>query len=148
MTLPLHVEDSGTGTPVVLLHSSGLSGRQWRRLATALAGRGARALAVDLTGHGASPAWPEPTPFSFKTDVEAVIALLEAHGPAHVVGHSYGAFVGLLAGLAAPRSIRSMVLVEPVAFGALDPVVDKDAIASLSRVDVRWGPSAPSTKGG
>ncbi len=142
MTLPLHVEDSGTGTPVVLLHSSGLSGRQWRRLATALVGRGARAVAVDLTGHGASPAWPEPTPFSFKTDVEAVTALLDAHGPAHVVGHSYGAFVGLLAGLAAPRSIRSMVLVEPVAFGALDPMVDKDAIAGLSRVDIRWGPSA------
>ena len=36
MTLPLHVEDSGSGTPVVLLHSSGLSNRQWRRLASAL----------------------------------------------------------------------------------------------------------------
>jgi pimeloyl-ACP methyl ester carboxylesterase len=142
MTPPLHVEDSGTGTPVVLLHSSGLSSRQWRRLAATLVVRGTRALAVDLTGHGASEAWPEPIPFSFKSDVEAVTALLEAHGPAHVVGHSYGAFVGLLAGLAAPRSIRSMVLFEPVAFGALDPVVDEDALASLARVDIRWGPSA------
>jgi pimeloyl-ACP methyl ester carboxylesterase len=142
MALALHVDDSGTGTPVILLHSSGLSGRQWRRLAAALAGRGLRALAVDLTGHGSSAAWPEPTPFSFTSDVEAIAALLDTHGPAHVVGHSYGAFVGLLAGLATPRSIRSMVLFDPVAFGALDPVVDADASAGLSRVDVPWGSSA------
>ncbi len=142
MTLPLHVEDSGSGTPVVLLHSSGLSSRQWRRLASALVAGGLRAVAVDLTGHGASAAWPEPTPFSFVTDVEAIAALLEAHGPAHVVGHSYGALIGLLAALATPRSIRSVVLFDPVAFGALDPVVDADALAGLSGAIARWGPSA------
>ena len=141
MPSPLHVEVSGSGIPVVLLHSSGLSGRQWRRLAGALVGRGLRAVAVDFTGHGSSPAWPADQPFSFRTDVDALVALLEAHGPAHVVGHSYGGFVGLLSALAAPRSVRSMALFEPVAFGALDPVADADARASLSRVDLRWGPS-------
>lgn len=35
----LHVEDWGDGTPVVLLHSAGLSGRQWRRLGAISAGR-------------------------------------------------------------------------------------------------------------
>jgi pimeloyl-ACP methyl ester carboxylesterase len=139
MAAPLHVEVSGAGTPVVLLHSSGLSGRQWRRLAATLAGRGFRALAADLTGHGASEAWPEPQPFSFRGDVDALVALLEAHGPAHVVGHSYGGFVGLVAAVVAPRSVRSMALFDPVAFGALDPVVDVDAFVSLQRVDVRWG---------
>ncbi len=138
---PLHVETTGDGTPVVLLHSSGLSGRQWRRLAKEVAGKGLRAVVPDLTGHGASAPWPEPQPFSFHTDVDALVALLETHGPAHVVGHSYGAFVGLVAALAAPRSILSMVLFEPVAFGALDPVLDADASATLVRVDTRWGPS-------
>jgi pimeloyl-ACP methyl ester carboxylesterase len=141
MTMALHVEDSGSGTPVVLLHSSGLSGRQWRRLVPGLVSRGFRNIVPDLTGHGASEAWPEPRPFSFTTDVDALVALLDAHGPAHVVGHSYGAFVGLIAALAAPRSIRSMVLFEPVAFGTLDPAADADASAGLARVAVRWGPS-------
>ena len=141
MTLPLHVETSGSGTPVVLLHSSGLSGRQWRRLAREIVDHGLRAVVPDLTGHGASPPWPAPQPLSFRTDVDAVVALLESDEPAHVVGHSYGGFVGLVAALAAPRSIRSMVLFEPVAFGALDPVLDVDARETLKRVGVRWGPS-------
>jgi pimeloyl-ACP methyl ester carboxylesterase len=53
----LHVDDLGVGDAVRLLHSSGLSGRQWRRIVP------------DLTGHGQSPPWPAPTPFSFRTDV-------------------------------------------------------------------------------
>lgn len=141
MPSPLHVEVAGAGAPVVLLHSSGLSGRQWRRLAAVLAARGLCAVSVDLTGHGASEAWPEPEPFSFRRDVDALLGLFEALGAAHVVGHSYGAFVGLMGALAAPRSIRSMALFEPVAFGALDPVADADALANLARVDIRWGPS-------
>ena len=47
----------------------------------------------------------------------------------------------MLAALAAPGAVRSMALFDPVAFGALDPVADADARASLSRVDLRWGPS-------
>ena len=34
---PIHVEDAGQGEIVVLLHSSGMSGEQWRRAAEHLA---------------------------------------------------------------------------------------------------------------
>lgn len=136
------MESSGSGVPVVLLHSSGLSGRQWRRLAQGLTGRGLRAVVPDLTGHGASTAWPEPTPFDFHTDVERLVAILEAEGPAHVVGHSYGALAGLLAALATPRQVRSLVLFEPVAFGVLDPATDAGALAELASVESRWGEGA------
>lgn len=140
---PLHVDTTGSGEPAVLLHSSGLSGRQWRRLATAFVERGYRAVVPDLTGHGASKPWPEPRPFSFHDDVEKVRALLLAGGaPAHVVGHSYGAFVGLLAALAAPSSVRSLTLFEPVAFGALDPASDAEARAELGKVEASWGTTA------
>ncbi|MEA2751002.1 MAG: hypothetical protein QOI41_5145, partial [Myxococcales bacterium] len=144
----LHVEASGSGDPVVLLHSSGLSGRQWRRLAATFVEKGHRAIVPDLTGHGASPAWPEPKPFSFREDVAHVSKLLAggaggvggARGaPAHVVGHSYGAFVALLAALAVPSSVRSLVLFEPVAFGALDPTSDAEARAELTKVESSWG---------
>jgi pimeloyl-ACP methyl ester carboxylesterase len=139
-TYSFHVEDSGAGVPVVLLHSSGLSGRQWRRLAAAVVDRGLRAVVPDLVGHGKSPAWPEPTPFSFHVDVERVVALLESlGGPAHLVGHSYGAFVALLAARAAPSSVRSLALYEPVAFGVLDRVEDADAMRELESVGSTWG---------
>src|SRR5262245_19828893 len=136
---PLHIEDAGAGDPVILLHSSGLSGRQWRRLSSELLGRGFRTIVPDLTGHGASDAWPEAKPFSFHLDVDHMIALL--HGlehPAHLVGHSYGGFVALLAAKAAPERVRSLVLYDPVAFGTLDPTTDADAVADLSRIDFRW----------
>src|ERR1700687_3926045 len=55
----LHVECSGAGDSVLLLHSSGLSGRQWRRLTPELVRRGMRAVVPDLTGHGASDAGAE-----------------------------------------------------------------------------------------
>lgn len=138
----LRVEDSGAGEPVVLLHSSGLSGRQWRRLAGALVERGRRAVVPDLTGHGASDPWPEPAPFSFRMDVERVADILRAVGPAHVVGHSYGALVGLHAAVAAPGSIRSLVLYEPVAFGVLDAGEDADARATVGAVEMHWGTTA------
>src|SRR4029079_15022809 len=137
--LPLHIEDAGAGDPVVLLHSSGLSGRQWRRLASELTGRGFRAIVPDLTGHGASGAWPEGTPFSFQIDVDHMIALLRRlEHPAHLVGHSYGGFVALLAAKAAPERVRSIVLYDPVAFGVLDVTADVDASEDLARIDFGW----------
>ena len=121
-----------------MLHSSGLSGRQWRRLAPLVAARGFRAVVPDFTGHGASDPWPEPRSFSVRTDVDNFVTLLEAEGPAHVVGHSYGALVGLLAALASPAYVRSLALFEPVAFGAL-AASDAEPRAELGRIDFRWG---------
>jgi pimeloyl-ACP methyl ester carboxylesterase len=141
----LHVDDSGEGQPVLLLHSSGLSGRQWRRLAAELVKRGTRAVVPDLTGHGQSSPWPEPTPF--RMDVDRVLELLHALGAAHVVGHSYGGLVGLHAAVAAPDAIRSLTLYEPVAFGVLDAAEDADARATLSGVDMHWGATAEEHEG-
>jgi pimeloyl-ACP methyl ester carboxylesterase len=138
----LHIDDQGVGDAVLLLHSSGLSGRQWRRLVPELVGRGMRAVVPDLTGHGRSEPWAEPTPFSFRTDVDRVSETLRRLGGAHVVGHSYGGLVGLHAALAVPEAVRSLTLYEPVAFGVLDSPRDADARGTLAAVDVRWGVSA------
>ncbi len=125
---------------VVLLHSSGMSGRQWRRLAARLEKLGLQAVIPDLRGHGASPAWTEPTPFSFRDDVADVAKLLAARGaPVHLVGHSYGGLIALLAAREDPGRVRSLTLYDPVAFGTLDPAADADALATLARVSVPWG---------
>jgi pimeloyl-ACP methyl ester carboxylesterase len=137
-TSGLHVETAGAGEPVVLLHSSGFSGRQWKRLAGELVTRGYRAVVPDLTGHGQSEAWPEPRPFTFRVDVERVAAIVRETGGAHVVAHSYGGLVALHAALAEPAAVRSLALFDPVAFAVLDPVADDDARRVLSGLDLAW----------
>ncbi len=125
--------------PAVLLHSSGMSGRQWRRLAVALTQRGRRAVVPDLTGHGGSPAWPAPKPFSFQVDVDrlqAVLAKLEE--PVDLIGHSYGGFLALLVARAAPSRIRSLAVYDPVAFGTLDPIGDAESLRDLERIPSNW----------
>jgi pimeloyl-ACP methyl ester carboxylesterase len=142
MASALHVRSNGQGTPVVLLHSSGLSGRQWRRLEEQLVAAAFRVVIPDLTGHGASPAWQEPAAFSCAIDVRGVVTALREHGPAHVVGHSYGGLLGLLAALDAPELVRSLIVYEPVALGVLDHENDAAERAELPDVDRDWGPSA------
>src|SRR5688572_31913597 len=70
--------------------------------------------------------WPGPMPaagerYTYELHRDDVLALLERlPGPAHLVGHSYGAGVVLLAALQAPERVRSLTLIEP-AFGMLLP---------------------------
>ncbi len=138
----LHVDDTGDGDPVVMVHSSGSSGRQWKRLATELVARGKRTVVPDLTGHGRSEPWPEPQPFDFHLDVERVGALLESLGSAHLIGHSYGGLVALHAAIAAPGRIRTLQLFDPVAFGVLDPVADRDVLGLIRNLDLEtWEPT-------
>jgi pimeloyl-ACP methyl ester carboxylesterase len=137
----LHVEVIGEGPPVLLVHSSGLSGRQWSRLAGRLSQQGFRVILPDLHGHGASPAWPAPTPLSYREDVVALASILRAEAPVHVVGHSYGGLIALLAALEAPDAVRSMTLFDPVAFGVLHARRDAAAHAELKSVALPWGSS-------
>jgi pimeloyl-ACP methyl ester carboxylesterase len=140
MTAPFYVDDSGSGPAVVLLHSHGLSGRQWRKLATELVAHGLRSLAVDLTGQGRSEPWLEPRPFAFRTDVERVAQLVRDVQPAHVVGHSYGGLVALQVSAAVPDALATVSVFDPVAFGVLDATEDRDALAVLGEYDMSWGP--------
>src|SRR3569832_2064607 len=126
----IHVEDSGTGAPVVLLHSSGMSGDQWRRTTPALLQAGVRAIVPDLLGSGRSAPWPEGKPFQFGLDVEVVGRLLQrVDRPVHLVGHSYGGHIALRAATLAPDRVISLALYDPVSFGVLAPEGDREAFA-------------------
>lgn len=107
MATGMHVAVSGmTGQPVVvLLHCMGRSGTMWDRHRALLAER-FRVLAPDLPGHGKSAG-----PFTVTGAVTAVAdALSRSCGdePAHLVGLSLGARVGLK--LAAERNAASLAL--------------------------------------
>jgi pimeloyl-ACP methyl ester carboxylesterase len=120
----------GSGEPVVLLHSSGSSSAQWRGLAQRLAER-YRVIAPDFYGYGGTAHWPGRRPFHLECEAEIVLALLErVGGRAHLVGHSYGGAVALhVAGLRR-NLLRSLTLIEPVAFHLLRGA-DPSALAEI-----------------
>lgn len=109
----LSIDVVGVGPDVVLLHGALGWGVQTfaeqRVLADAY-----RLHIVDRRGYGASPhqgavGWP--------VDVPDLIALLEHLGGAHVLGHSYGGVVALIAAGQRPELVRSLVVVEPPMYG-------------------------------
>jgi pimeloyl-ACP methyl ester carboxylesterase len=139
----LAFEDVGAGEPVVLLHSGGLSGRQWRRLRDLLS-PDRRVIVPDLLGYGASSPWPVGEPFAMEQDLEALRALLDhAGGPAHLVGHSYGGLLALKLAIERPAAARSLALYEPVAFGLLDRAADADAWALLEAIPLAYDATGP-----
>jgi len=123
----------GYGEPVVLLHSSGSSAAQWRALGELLAPR-YRVIAPDLYGYGGTAHWPGRGPFHLECEAQIVLALLARVGRrAHLVGHSYGGAVALhVAGLRGDL-LRSVTLIEPVAFHLLRGT-DTSALAEITEV--------------
>jgi pimeloyl-ACP methyl ester carboxylesterase len=125
--------EEGKGEPVVLLHSSGSSAAQWRALVERLRVR-YRILAPDLYGYGATAPWPGHGPLALAHEAQIVRAMLaRAAAPAHLVGHSYGGAVALHVARAHGALLRSLTLVEPVAFHLLKGR-DAPALAEITGV--------------
>jgi pimeloyl-ACP methyl ester carboxylesterase len=79
-------------------------------------------LVVDRPGYGSTaPVERE----DFEVDAGLVAELLDEG--AHVVGHSYGGVVALLAAARRPEAVRSLTVIEPPAFGVArgHPAVDE-----------------------
>ncbi|HYW23107.1 MAG TPA: alpha/beta hydrolase [Terriglobales bacterium] len=111
--LSFHVEDEGSGTPVVLLHGFPDTSRLWRQQVEALVRAGYRAIAPDLRGRGRSGRPPAVADYALQLVVQDVAAIMDALGVrrAHVVGHDWGAAVAwLLASLMPDRVDRLVAL--------------------------------------
>jgi pimeloyl-ACP methyl ester carboxylesterase len=110
--------EGGCGPAAVLLHSSASSRWQWRSLHEKLKGF-RRVLAPDLWGYGESADYPGETP-ALAEEAAIVDALVEhAGGPIDLVGHSYGGALALRFTLDHQDLVRSLTLIEPVAFHLL-----------------------------
>jgi len=106
--------EQGQGEPVVFVHGSASDMRTWHRQFVAI---GATHRAIVYSRRYARPNQPIPEGaddpmlphvddlVSFLRQVDAV--------PAHLVGHSWGGFVSLLAAIRHPEAVRSLVLMEP-----------------------------------
>lgn len=132
--LDVYYHDEGSGTPVILVHCSSASHKEWLPLMAKLRG-GYRIIAPDLTGYGKSARWPKGRAFDGTEDFEILQRLSQlSREPAHFVGHSYGAAVVLGAGRQLGTMVRSAVLIEPVAFQLLNRPGFEDEWSTIQRL--------------
>lgn len=111
--------DRGEGETVILGHCSSASHKEWLPL-IGLLESGWRVLAPDFIGYGQSQMWQSDRLFVAQADIDVLLALAgQSEGPLHLVGHSYGAAIALQAARELGARVKSLVLVEPVAFNLL-----------------------------
>jgi 3-oxoadipate enol-lactonase len=108
--MALHVEDSGTGEPVVLAHAGVTDRRIWDLAVPALLDSGYRVIRYDAPGYGRSP---RPVgPHSLVADALAVLGAADVDS-VHWIGLSQGAATGVDLALANDERIRSLALIAP-----------------------------------
>lgn len=112
-------QDIGSGPAIILAHCSGGTHAVWSPLVATLRHK-YRVLAPDLLGYGRSEPWPANARLHPWSDLGAVLALAgKADGPVHLVGHSYGGTVVLEAARILGPRVKTLTLIEPVAFHLL-----------------------------
>jgi pimeloyl-ACP methyl ester carboxylesterase len=107
-----------TGRVALLAHGGASSSAEWNELGSWLADRSWHAIAVDLRGHGDSPVdeatIANPSLRVNVDDVTETIAAVrpDAEGVALLLGHSWGATVGLACAVEHPTFAERLVLLE------------------------------------
>lgn len=114
--IALHPVAADPHTPVLALHASASSAGQWQGLSDYLRGR-YRVIAPDLPGYGMACLHPARDIADVADSVVGAMAGTSAS--MHVVGHSLGAAVALEMAVARPDLVRSLTLIEPMAFHLL-----------------------------
>ncbi len=106
-----HVEETGSGEALLLLHGFTGSCRSWDEFVPILA-RQYRVICVDLPGHGFTPA-PADLKHAELVAVAADLAVLleqRSASPAHILGYSMGARLALGLALTQPAAVRTLML--------------------------------------
>jgi pimeloyl-ACP methyl ester carboxylesterase len=133
------VNEIGEGPPMLFVHCSSASHKEWLFAADHLKARHT-CLMPDLLGYGKTSshldAGGKPVPCD---DADVVVFLLDrVKEQADLVAHSYGAVVALEAARRRQHKVKSLFLVEPVAFQLLrtdrDPAASKEAFGIAERV--------------
>jgi pimeloyl-ACP methyl ester carboxylesterase len=116
----LEIEIIGEGPPVLFIHGTVVGAAHTWRKQRPLAERW-RLIIPSRPGFGRSP------PLENDFDAEAPLFAELLGDGAHLVGHSYGAVIALLAAAQRPEAVRSLTVSEPgtLRLAAGSPVVDK-----------------------
>lgn len=136
------VARDGSGPPVLFVHGSVVGGATWaaqRPLSERFT-----TLVLDRRGFGASP--PAEAD-DYEVDARDIAAALG--DGAHLVAHSYGAIGAMLAAAMRPRAVRSLTLVEPVAYSVAieHPAVQRSVVDLISYFQSTSAEPRPFLKG-
>ncbi|MBS1886208.1 MAG: alpha/beta hydrolase [Actinobacteria bacterium] len=134
----LHVRRRGTGPEVVLVHGS-VSDAAMTWAEQQPLERDWTLIYVDRPGYGEAAA-PDVRE-DFALDAPLVAAALG--DGAHLVGHSYGGVVALLAAAERPQAVQSLTLVEPAAFDVARRHPAVAALIEQRRELLATGPQDP-----
>ena len=128
----------GGGSRVVLLHCSSSAGIQWRQLVERLADR-FDVWAPDLIGYGETDPWPEHLPLTPADEIDLLRrGLRDDNSPIHLVGHSYGGLIALNAALGGSLRLRSLTLIEPIAFWLLHEAGEGSVFSEILALGKRF----------
>ena len=110
--LKIYYEETGQGTPLVLLHGFKGTSSFWRIFTTEFA-RFYRVIAVDLPGHGRSDYMDSSEVYSHKKAAEYILGLLHELklDSAYVIGGSSGGMIALYMATIEPGLTRSLVVI-------------------------------------
>lgn len=112
------VKQSGQGEKIVLFHCSAANHSIWNPLVNLLDTE-YQLIRPDLLGYGeSSPFIKQQTDGTPDLDLAACL-LSRSDAPVHVVGHSYGGILALMAAINHPDKVASLTLIEPVCFNQL-----------------------------
>jgi pimeloyl-ACP methyl ester carboxylesterase len=108
--MQIHVEEQGSGKPLVLLHGGIMASEAFGPNIAALAAS-RRVIAIHLQGHGHTPDVDRPLRFeSLADDVAAVIRALDL-GKADLLGQSFGGGVALQTAIRHPDVVDRLIVV-------------------------------------
>ena len=94
----LEYRECGSGPPLLMVHGSASDFRSWQSQMEPF-GRHYRAIACSRRYHWPNPSIPPGITYTMNEQADDLRRVIQSIGdtPLHVVGHSYGAFLSLLA---------------------------------------------------
>lgn len=110
MTVELAYRETGSGSPLLIMHGLFGSGTNWRSIAKELGARH-RVFMLDLRNHGSSP---HTESMDYRSMAEDVRAFLDRKSleRAALLGHSMGGKTAMQLALAEPRRIARLIVVD------------------------------------
>lgn len=111
--LRLYYEDSGSGTPLMLLHGFTGAAAAWNSFVPALE-KNYRVINVDLPGHGRSDYMDTSRVYLHRRAAEYILALVDRLNldSVYLMGHSSGGFIATYMATMRPDVVKRIIIVD------------------------------------